>query len=104
MDSFHCYKGTVKEINHDEVVLTDVVEESYIEYGTDSQRSPPVQQKREEVHVPLMGVDTIWALPPSKDGAGPGRSTKPPSVSLASSGVNASSPPAAAHGIEYSED
>ena len=98
-DSFQCYKGTVKEINHDEVVLTDVLEESCIEYGTGAQRSPPVQQKHEEVHVPLMGVDTILALPPSKDDAGPGRSTKPPAVPPASSGANASSPPAAAHGI-----
>ena len=67
--SFDCYKGTVKEVNHDEVVLTDVVEESCIEYGTTSRHRPPTQDKRELVHVPLTGVDEIWALPPAKGDA-----------------------------------
>ena len=29
-DSFHCFKGTVKEIHPDEIVLTNVLEESCI--------------------------------------------------------------------------
>ncbi len=65
--SFDCYKGTVKEINHDEVVLTDAVEQSCIEYGTTSRPRPPTQQKRDLVRVPLTGVNAIWALPPAKD-------------------------------------
>ena len=75
--SFQCYKGTVKEIGHDEVILTNVLEESCIEYGTTSLRRPPTQQKRDEVRVPLTGVDEIWALPPAKDNAAAVPSAKP---------------------------
>jgi hypothetical protein len=69
-ESFDCFKGTVKEVNHDEVVLTNVLEESCIEYGTSS-RQKVNQQKRDLVRVPLTGVDAIWALPPGKSPAGP---------------------------------
>jgi hypothetical protein len=69
--SFDCYKGTVKEISRDEVVLTDVLEESCIDYGTTSHRRPPTQQKRDLVRVPLTGVNAIWALPPAKDAKRP---------------------------------
>ncbi len=65
--SFDCYKGTVKETNHDEIVLTEVVEESCIDYNNSSRRRPPTQQKRDLVRVPLTGVDAIWALPTAKD-------------------------------------
>ena len=67
--SFHCYKGTIQEINHDEVVLADLLEESCLEYGTTTHRRSPTQQKREVVRVPLTGVDAIWALPPAKNDA-----------------------------------
>jgi hypothetical protein len=63
--SFDCFKGTVKEVNHDEVVLVNAIEESCIEYGTQS-RPKANQQKRELVRVPLPGVDAIWALPIDK--------------------------------------
>jgi len=67
--SFHCFKGTVKEISHDEIVLTDVLEGSCMEYGTTSSRRPFTQEKRDLVRVPLTGIDEIWALPPAKDKA-----------------------------------
>ena len=54
--SFHCFKGNVKEINHDEVVLSDVLEVSYMEYGIELRTATAHQQKRALVHVPLAGV------------------------------------------------
>jgi len=90
--SFDCYKGTVKEISQDEVVLTNVLEESCIEYGANSRRRAPTQQKRDLVRVPLTGVDSIWALPPAKDGAAP----KPSTPNLPSSGAQPTLLPRAA--------
>ena len=104
--SFHCFKGTVKEINHDEVVLTNVLEESCIDYGTTSNRRPPTQTKRDEVHVPLMGVEEIWALPPGKSDAAASPSTKPaakPSaVKLPSSGAQPLPAPASSSAAKES--
>ncbi len=85
--SFHCFKGTVKEIGQDEVVLTDVLEESCIEYGTASRGRPPTQEKRDVVRVPLTGVDEIWALPPAKSDATAKPSPKPSAVKLPSNGA-----------------
>ncbi|MGO9108867.1 MAG: hypothetical protein ACLP9L_06505 [Thermoguttaceae bacterium] len=85
--SFDCYKGTVKEVNHDEVVLTNVLEESCIAYGTNAPRRPPTQQKRDLVRVPLTGVDAIWALPPAKDGAAAKSPAQQSALKLASSGA-----------------
>ncbi len=91
-EAFHCFKGTVKEIHRDEVVLTDAWEESYLEYGASSHPRPPTRQKRDMVQVYLTGVDTIWALPPAKaDAAG-----KPPDLKLPASGPPAAPPPPAA--------
>jgi hypothetical protein len=86
--SFDCYKGTVKEVNQDEVVLTNALQESCIEYGANARRRAPTQQKRDLVRVPLTGVDTIWALPRGKDEAVPSPAASP----LPSQGM---SPPAA---------
>lgn len=93
--SFHCFNGTVTEINHDEVVLANVLEQSNVEYGLNSRRRPLTQQKRELVRVPLQGVDEIWALPPAKGSAAAkpsslpspsgGADTLPPSSALSSS-------------------
>jgi hypothetical protein len=85
--SFHCFKGTVQEINHDEVVLANVLEESRIEYSTNSSLRPPTQQKRAIVRVPLTGVDEIWALPPAKTESTAGSTTKPAAPKLPSSGA-----------------
>lgn len=94
--SFHCFKGTVKEINHDEVVLSGVLEESCMEYGSTSQRQPPKQQKRDLVHVPLTGVAEIWAFPP-KDDAAASPSAKPPSKPSAGPGPSNSAQPLPSH-------
>ena len=67
--SFDCFKGTVKEITHDEVVLTSVVEERCVHYGANPHPHPLMQRNRDLVRVPLTGVETIWALPPGKDNA-----------------------------------
>ena len=93
-DSFHCFKGTIKEIDHDEIVLTDVLEENCIEYGAASRQPPPTQEKRDLVHVPLTGVDEIWALPPAKDEATSKPPLKPSAVKLPSSSAQPL-PPAA---------
>jgi len=95
-DSFDCFKGTVKEINHDEIVLTNVVEESCIDYGGSSHRRQPTQQKRDMVHVPLTGIDTIWAFPPTKDDAAMRPASTLPSPKLPSSGAEPKLPPPAA--------
>ncbi len=87
-DSFHCFKGTVKEINSDEVVLVDVREENYIEYGPNSHQRPPTQQKRDLVRVPLTGVDEIWALPTAKDNAQVKPPPKSSAIALPSRGRN----------------
>jgi hypothetical protein len=94
--SSHCFKGTVQEVNHDEVVLSDVLEESCVEYGMSSHRRPPTQQKRDVVRVPLLGVDTIWALPPTKEDAAAKPPSKPSTPKLPSSGAQAALPPPAA--------
>ena len=94
--SFHCYKGTVREINHDEVVLTDLLEETCLEYGAAAHRRSPTQQKREIVRVPLTGVDTIWALPPAKNDATASQATKPSTLKLPSSNAQPVLPPIAA--------
>ena len=65
--SFHCFKGTVKEVGAEEIVLTNVSEGSCIEYGTSSGRPAFTQGKRNLVHVPLAGVKEVWAFPPAKD-------------------------------------
>ena len=44
-DSFHCYKGTVKEVNANEVVLTDALEVGCNEYGPAARQRPPTQEK-----------------------------------------------------------
>ncbi len=72
--SIDVISGTVKEVNHDEIVLTNVLEQSRIEYATSSQRPPITRQKRDLVSVPRTGIDTIWALPPAKNNA----AAKPP--------------------------
>ena len=104
--SFDCFKGTVKEINHDEVVLTDVLEEKCVEFGATSQRRPLMQKNRDLVRVPLTGVDTIWALPPPKDDGTAGPSTKSPSkpsaVKLPSNGAQPLPPPASSSAKEES--
>jgi hypothetical protein len=94
--SFDCYKGTVTEITHDEIVLTDVVEESCIEYATTSQRRPPTRQKRELVRVPRTGIDEIWAWPPAKVDAAAKPPSQPPAATLPSSAAHAALPPPAA--------
>ena len=94
--SFDCFKGTVQEINHDEVVLTNVLEESCIDYGASSHRRQPTQQKRDLVRVPLTGVDTIWALPTAKVDTVAKPSSKPSTLKLPSSGVQPMSPLGAA--------
>ena len=94
--SFDCFKGIVKEINRDEVVLTEVVEERCIKYGTAAQPRSLMQQQRDLVHVPLTGVDlnSIWALPPAKDAAAAKSSSTPSAANLPSNGAGAvSSPP-----------
>jgi hypothetical protein len=87
--SFDCYKGTVREINRDEVVLTDVLEESCIDYGTTPHRRPPTQQKRDLVRVPLTGVNAIWALPPAKDAKNLPPKPAPPGQMSQNSGIAA---------------
>jgi len=91
--SFHCYKGTVQEINHDEVVLADLLEEICLEYGTTAHRRTPTQQKRKVVRVPLTGVDAIWALPPAKSDATANPSATPSTIKLPSSKAQAVLPP-----------
>ena len=90
--SFDCYKGIVKEINHDEVVLSDVVEERCVEFGATAQRRPLKQQNHDLVHVPLTGVASIWALPPAKDAATAKPSSKAVDPKLPSSGAQAKLP------------
>jgi len=60
--SSQCYKGTVGEVTHDEVILKDVVEVSQVEYGVPRVVQPPIVKKHDTVHVPLTGVTEIWAL------------------------------------------
>lgn len=58
-DSYQRYCGIVKNVTHEEVELSDTVEESWIEYGSSVHRRPPSQQKRGNMHVPLTGVEEI---------------------------------------------
>ncbi len=90
--SFDCFKGTVKEITHDEVVLTSVVEERCVHYGANPHPHPLMQRNRDLVRVPLTGVETIWALPPGKDNAAASASSPP--AKLPASGPQAAPPPA----------
>jgi hypothetical protein len=91
--SFDCFKGTVKEINHDEIVLTDAVEASCIEYATTSQRRPPTQQKRDLVRVPRGGIDQIFAVRPAKENSAEKPPLQPSAITLPSSGAHAVLPP-----------
>jgi hypothetical protein len=96
--SFQCYKGTVKEITHEEVVLTDAVEESQIDYGGSGRHREPTQKKHDLVRVPLTGVNEIWALHPSKDGA------SPPAGSAAAPAAAIKLPSAGAHPVPLPDD
>ncbi len=84
--SLHCFNGTVKEINDDEIVLAGVLEQSNIDYGLKSRKRPLTQQKRDLVHVPLLGVREIWALPPGKGSAAAKPSSMPAATPLISGG------------------
>jgi hypothetical protein len=94
-DSHHCYMGTVKEITHEEVVLTDVMEETNIDYGGSAHHRESGRQKRDEVRVPLTGVVEIWAERSSKSktaqATGSGSS---PAAKLPSEGAHPVSVPA----------
>ena len=76
--SLHCFNGTVQEVNRDEVVLVKVLEQCNVDYGLNSRRRPLTQQKRDLVHVPLLGVHEIWALPPGKGSPVAKPSASPP--------------------------
>jgi len=94
-DSSHCYKGTIKEVTREEVVLTDVLEETQIDLGTSGSSRPPSQTKHDLVHVYLTGVKEIWALrPPKGDAAHPaGSATAPPAAAkLPSDGAHPTLP------------
>jgi hypothetical protein len=85
-NSSHCYKGTVKELTSEEIVLKDVLEETQIDYAGSNRHREPAQEKHAEVRVPLTGVFEIWALrpkdtaaPPAASGAGPSVPAKLPS-------------------------
>ena len=82
--SFHCYKGTVKEITKEEVVLTGVLDESHVEYSGSGKTRPPTQDKRDVVNVPVTGIKEIWALPLKSNG--PSRPAATSSVPPAKSG------------------
>ncbi len=94
-DSFDCFKGTVKEVNQDEIVLTGVLEESYLDYGTSSHRRQPTQQKRDLVRVPRTGIDAIWALPLTKDEPATARTSNLSTPRLPSNGAPPTPPPQA---------
>jgi len=98
--SQHCYMGWVKEVSHDEVVLTNVMEQTNIDYNGSGHRRDMTKQKHDIIHVPLTGVAEIWAEPPPKDkGGAPSGSTagsaSPPAVpsKLPSDGVQPVLPP-----------
>lgn len=92
-NSFHCYKGTVKAVNANEVVLTDALEVGYNEYGTAARQRPPTQEKHALVQVPLPGVDKIWAFPPSKANASMPPRMSSPSGALPPGGQSVPSSP-----------
>jgi hypothetical protein len=64
-DSHQKYMGWVKEVNHDEVILTGdgtnqkVMEQTNIDYNGHSHAM--TQRKHDIVRVPLTGVREIWA-------------------------------------------
>jgi len=94
-ESFDCFKGTVKEINHDEIVLTNALEETCIDYGANSRPRQPTQQKRDIVSVPLTGIDTIWAFPPAKNDPVMKPATTMSAPKLPSGGAEPKLPPSA---------
>ena len=66
-DSHHCYMGTVQEITHDEVVMTEVLETTNIDYSGSGHRRAPTEQKHKVVRVPLTGIVEVWTeLPKGK--------------------------------------
>ena len=69
--SYQCYKGTVREVTQNDVVLTNVVEESQIDYSGSGRHREPTEKKHDVIHVPLTGIDEIWALRPKKNDAAP---------------------------------
>ena len=72
-DSHHCYMGTVQEITHDEVVLTEVLETTNIDYNGSGRRRAPTEQKHKVVRVPLTGIVEVWTeLPKGKARASSG--------------------------------
>jgi len=85
--SFHCFKGTFRVIDHDEIVLDDVLEGSCIDYGPTAHQPKLTQQKRDLVRVPLTGIEEIWALPSAKEEAAAKSLPKPSAAQLPSSGA-----------------
>jgi hypothetical protein len=90
-DSHHKYMGWVKDVNHDEVVLTGdgidqkVMEQTNIDYN--GKAHAMTQRKHNLVHVPLTGVVEIWAeRSKTKTGASsgsPAGSAAPPAIATA---------------------
>jgi hypothetical protein len=87
--SIHSFNGTVQEVNQEEVVMVNVLEQSNIDYNTSKPR-PLTARKRDLVHVPLTGVDTIWGRPPADSNT----SVKPPPAAPGGLPPDPGAPPA----------
>jgi hypothetical protein len=96
-DSHHKYMGWVKEVNHDEVVLTGdgtdqkVMEQTNIDYN--GKAHAMTQRKHDLVHVPLAGVQEIWAeKSPRGSVASPAGSAAPGTAQLPAAGIQPAVP------------
>ena len=85
-DSHHKYMGWVKEITHDEVVLTGdgtdqkVLEQTNIDYNGSGHTRALSKRMHDVVHVPLTGVREVWAEKRPKGTAAPPRGSAAPAV------------------------
>ncbi len=87
-DSHHCYMGTVQEITHDEVVLTEVLETTNIDYSGSGHRRAPTERKHKVVRVPLTGVVEIWSELPKGKVQPSGSAAPPATAKLPSEGAH----------------
>jgi hypothetical protein len=95
-ESKHRYMGTVQEITHEEVVLTEVLETTNIDYN--GHRHSASESKHKIVRVPISNVVEIWTeLPKGKavsSSASPAGSGAPPATAkLPSDGARPVIPP-----------
>ncbi len=87
-DSHHKYMGTVQQVTHEEVVLTEVMESTNIDYAGSGHRRALTERKHKVVHVPLTGVVEIWSELPKGKVQPVGIASPPATAKLPSEGAH----------------